>query len=76
MVLTLFTFPGVKVTSLEIMALLLTSLLPWANYLVSLCLNLFIYKIGVIIYLIRLLWRLDMFEATVELDMEQQTGSK
>ena len=65
MVLTLFTFPGVKVTSLEIMALLLTSLLPWANYLVSLCLSLFIYKIGVIIYLIRLPWRFDTFEATV-----------
>ena len=33
--------------------------------MVSLCLSLFIYKIGVIIYLIRLPWRLDTFEATV-----------
>lgn len=55
------TFPGVKVPSLEFMALLLTSLLHWANYLKSLCLSFFIHKIGVIIYLIRLLWRLNKF---------------
>lgn len=42
------TFPEVKVPSSEIMALLLTSLF-WANYLTSLHLSFFIYKMGILL---------------------------
>lgn len=57
--LTLYTthFLELNFLHLKIVALLLSSLLLWENYLTSLCHTFFIHKMGRIVYLIRLLWR-------------------